>query len=67
MISKVENHDRNVIAFRPKAPACGHWAVAQHFQNIQHISPANDNYGPSAFEGAQTSDLLLDFLYGVAQ
>ena len=67
MTAKVENQDTNVITFQPKVPACGHWTAAQHFQAVGHNMPVNDNYGPSACEGAQTSDLLLDFLYRVAR
>jgi hypothetical protein len=67
MTAKVENQVTNVIAFTPKAPTCGHWTAALQFQQIAHMTAVNDNYGPSACEGAQTSDLLLDFLYSVAQ
>ncbi|MBQ0803401.1 MULTISPECIES: hypothetical protein [unclassified Sulfitobacter] len=67
MTAKLDTRGANVIAFTPKAPVCGAWTVAQHFQASGHVVPANDNYGPYKCEGAQTSELLLEFLYGVAQ
>ncbi len=67
MTANVDTQSGNVIAFKPMAPTCGYWTAAQHFQTATHVASANDNYGPSESEGAQTSDLLLEFLYGVAQ
>ncbi|MCX8226735.1 MAG: hypothetical protein OTI35_11710 [Sulfitobacter sp.] len=67
MTANVDNQSANVIRFTPVAQVCGNWAAAQHFQTVAHVAPANDNYGPSESEGAQTSDLLLEFLYAVAQ
>lgn len=67
MTVNVQNTITNIVAFHTNGRKAGCWAAAQQFRATGYMTSANDDYAPLNHEGAQTSDLLLDFLYGVAQ
>ena len=57
----------NVIAFAPAARRARFWSAQQQFGIAAPSACANENYAPVSCNGAQTSDLMLDFLYGVTR
>ncbi len=67
MTVEVQNTFKNVVALKSKRLKTAYWTLAHHFQPVDIIPSANDNYAPIAHEGAQTSEHLLEFLYGVAR
>ena len=55
----------NVIAFEPRQSVASFWTVAA-FQGVTAPGNiANENYAPAHCEGAQTSDMVLEFLQNV--
>lgn len=67
MTVEVHSKNTNVVALNTKPVKAAYWTISQHFHEAGFIASANDDYAPAAHEGAQTSDHLLDFLYGVAR
>jgi hypothetical protein len=67
MTVDVQNALTNVIALKPEGFTTSYWVLAQQFQPTDLRPSANDNYAPIAFEGAQTSQHVLEFLYNVAR
>lgn len=62
-----QNSFENVIAFAPAVARAHFWAASRLFGVSGGTSNANENHAPSMCKGAQTSDLMLDFLYGVTR
>lgn len=62
-----ENRTNVVVAFSKAAREAGYFTVGRAFGVMATACPANSDYAPAFSEGAQTSDRLLDFLYGVTR
>ena len=67
MAVEFENQGNNVVALTSARSRSRYWTARQHFGTIGIQLPDNDNFGPTDHEGAQTSDHLLEFLYGMAR
>jgi len=55
----------NVIAFEPRQSVASFWSVAACQGVRAPQNSANENYAPANCEGAQTSDMVLEFLQNV--
>lgn len=56
-----------VIAFAPVAARTKFWTKAACFDAQMAGNAANDSHAPTSQEGAQTSDLVLEFLQNVTR
>ncbi|THF86897.1 MAG: hypothetical protein E8G75_07190 [Sulfitobacter sp. SK025] len=67
MAVEFEKYRNNVFTLTAARPGSRYWTAGQHFGAIDSKPSDNDNFGPVHHEGAQTSDHLLEFLYGMAR
>ena len=67
MANQTDNRTNVVIAFVPAARDTGYWTAQRAFGNLAAAAAVNSNFPPAFSEGAQTSDHLLDFLYGLTR